>query len=367
MQVPFVDLKVQYQQIKEEIDRAIASVIADTAFINGKYAHDFEDAFARYIGAQHCVGVGNGTDALFVALTALGVGESDEVITAANTFIATSEAITRTGAHVVFVDSHPRTYNIDVTRIEAAITPRTKAIVPVHLYGQPADMDPILEIARRYDLMVVEDAAQAHGAVYRGLKVGTLGTCACFSFYPGKNLGAYGDAGAVVCNDGDLAKRIRMFADHGCARKYTHDFEGINSRMDGLQGAVLSVKLAHLEAWNERRRHVAARYSAKLKPPIVTPAVLDDVQHVYHLYVVLVPQRQKVQERLAAQGIATGIHYPIPLPFQPAYARLGARPQDYPVAHGQMDRLLSLPIHGSITDREVDFVIEQLMLAVGQG
>jgi dTDP-4-amino-4,6-dideoxygalactose transaminase len=361
MQVPFVDLKAQYREIKAEIDEAIAAVISDSAFVSGKYAKQFEAAFADYIGVKHCIGVGNGTDALFVALASLGIGAGDEVITAANTFIATSEAITQTGAEPVFVDPDPATYNIDVTKIEAAVTPRTKAIVPVHLYGQPADIDPILEIAKRHNLMVVEDAAQAHGAAYNGQNVGRFGICACYSFYPGKNLGAYGDAGAVVTSDDELARRIRMFADHGSDRKYTHDFEGVNSRLDGIQAAVLNVKLKHLDEWTARRRAVAARYDSALKDPVITPKVMDSVRHVYHLYVVRVQNREEVQEKLAAQGIASGIHYPISLPFQPAYRRLGARPEDFPVAYGQMGQLLSLPMHGSMSDEQADFVIAGLL------
>jgi dTDP-4-amino-4,6-dideoxygalactose transaminase len=362
MQVPFVDLKAQYQEIKVEIDDAIADVIRDCAFISGKYARRFEEAYGDYIGVRHCIGVGNGTDALFLACAALGLGAGDEVITAANTFIATSEAVSRTGARVVFVDPDPESYNIDPRRIEAAITPCTKAIVPVHLYGQPADMDPILEIARRHGLLVIEDAAQAHGAVYRGRKTGTLGTCAAFSFYPGKNLGAYGDAGAVVTDDDELARRIRMFADHGSERKYTHDFEGINSRLDGIQAAVLRVKLEHLEAWTERRRHAAARYNDALQRRLPTPGAGDALRHVYHLYVVRVMNRDEVQRQLADAGIGTGIHYPIPLPFQPAYAHLGARPESYPVACGQKDQILSLPMHGNLSDDQVDYVIEQLLV-----
>jgi dTDP-4-amino-4,6-dideoxygalactose transaminase len=355
-----VDLKAQYREIKAEVDQALAEVIADTAFVSGKYAKKFEASFAAYLGSEHCVGVGNGTDALYAAMAALGIGKGDEVITAANTFIATSEGITGTGAEVVFVDSDEHYYHLDPTRIEEAITPRTRAIVPVHLYGQPVDMDAIMEVARRHQLLVIEDAAQAHGALYQGKMVGTLADCACYSFYPGKNLGAYGDAGAVVTGDADLAHKVRKLCDHGSDRKYTHDFEGINSRLDGFQAAVLDVKLKHLDQWTERRINIAARYDEGLGDKVVTPAVRGDVKHVYHLYVVRVANRPEVQDHLAAKGIASGIHYPIALPFQPAYARQKARPEDYPVAHGQMDQLLSLPIHGSMSDEQVDCVVEQL-------
>lgn len=365
MQVPFVDLKSQYQEIKSEVDQAIADVIANTAFVSGKYARSFEQNFASYLGVEHCVGVGNGTDGLYIALAALGIGAGDEVITAANTFIATSEAITATGAEVVFVDNDPVTYNIDADRIEAAITERTRAIVPVHLYGQPVDMDPILELARKHDLRVVEDACQAHGATYKGRKIGTFGICACYSFYPGKNLGAYGDAGAVVTGDAELARKIRMYGDHGSDRKYTHDFEGGNSRLDGIQGAVLDVKLRYLEAWTERRIAVAIRYAAALHDRVVVPTVMNGTRHVFHLYVVRVNNREECQKYLADQDIATGIHYPLPLPFQPAYARHGAKPEDFPVAFGQKDQLLSLPIHGSMPDEQVDCVCEHLAQIAG--
>ena len=360
MEVPFVDLKAQYKSLKPEVDAAIAEVIAATAFVSGKYARTFEEAFAGYIGVEHCVGLGNGTDALYVAMKSLGIGPGDEVITAANTFIATSEAISRTGAQVVFVDCEDTYHNIDPVSIAAAITPRTKAVVPVHLYGQPADMDPILELASENDLLVIEDAAQAHGAVYKGRRVGTLGNCACFSFYPGKNLGAYGDAGAVVTDDRELSDRIRMRGDHGSNVKYTHEFEGDNSRLDGIQAAVLSVKLKQLDAWNERRIQVAARYTEKLRGIVGTPAVMEDVRHVFHLYVIRVENRDEVMQHLTRQGIGCGIHYPIALPFQPAYARLGARPEDFPVAHAVMGEIVSLPVHGDLTDEQVDHVIAEV-------
>ena len=261
MKIPLVDLKAQYERIKDEIDAAIQEVIATSAFIGGPYVRAFEEAFARFCEVKHCIGVGNGTDALFIALKSLGIGVGDEVITAANSFIATSEAITATGAQVVFCDIDPKTYNIDVSQIEAKITPQTKAIIPVHLYGQPADMDPILELARRYGLKIIEDAAQAHGARYKGRRVGSLGDVACFSFYPGKNLGAYGDGGAIVTNDDELALKIRMFANHGRVDKYDHKIEGMNSRLDGLQAAILSVKLKYLEEWTESRRQLAYLYN----------------------------------------------------------------------------------------------------------
>ena len=357
MKVPFVDLKTQYQTIKSEVDAAIAEVIANTAFVNSR---SFEKDFSEYIGARHCVGVGNGTDALFLAMQGLGLGSGDEVITAANTFIATAEGIGWTGATPVFVDCDPVTYNIDVGQIEAAITERTKAIVPVHLYGQPVDMDPILKIAAKHGLMVIEDAAQAHGAIYKGNKIGTLGRVACFSFYPGKNLGAYGDAGAVTTDDEDLAVRIRKLGDHGSNVKYQHDFQGANSRLDGIQGAVLSVKLRHLDKWSDRRIAVAARYNEGLQEVCVVPRTMDGVRHVFHLYVIQVNNREELMQHLNEQGVQCGIHYPVPLPVTPAYAHLGYKAEQFPVASGIADKIVSLPMHGDLTDEMVDFVCAEV-------
>jgi dTDP-4-amino-4,6-dideoxygalactose transaminase len=365
MQVPFADLKAQYHAIRQEIDSAMAAVIAESAFIGGKYAGVFEEAFAAFCGVKYCVGVGNGTDALHIALRSLGVGPGDEVITAANTFIATAEAITMTGARVVFVDCDPATYNIDVRKVPAAITPRTKAIIPVHLYGQPADMTELTKIAREQDLLLVEDAAQAHGAEIGGRRVGTFGRLACFSFYPGKNLGAYGDAGAIVTSDEALAVRCRMIANHGRIRKYDHDFEGINSRLDGLQGAILHVKLGHLEAWTERRRSRAALYDELLKGSgVVTPVAAPGTRHVYHLYVVRVPNRDSVQTELKEAGIATGVHYPIALPSLAAYRYLGHRPEDFPVANRYAGKIISLPMFPEMTDEQVAYVCDLLRRAV---
>lgn len=360
MKVPFVDLKKQYAAIKTEIDEAIQNVINDAAFIGGKYAQAFEEAFAAFCRATHCVGMGNGTDAIYIALKALGISEGDEVITAANTFIATSEAITLAGAKVKFVDCNEETYNIDVDKLEQAITGKTKAIIPVHLYGQPAEMDEINEIAKKHGLYVVEDAAQAHDSEYQGQRIGTIGDMACFSFFPGKNLGAYGDAGAIVTNNDELARKARMFANHGRIEKYNHEFEATNSRLDGLQAAILDVKLKHLDKWIERRRTIAKMYDAALKDIVITPSVMPDVKHVYHLYVIRTKNREKVKELLAEKGIATGIHYPIPLPFLKAYSYLGHKPADFPVAYSMKDEILSLPIHGDMTDEQVEYVIANL-------
>ncbi len=360
MEVSFVDLKAQYFEIKDEIDNAMKIVINDTSFIGGRPVVSFEQKFAAYIGVKFCIGVGNGTDALFVALKCLGIKQGDEVITVANTFIATSEAITMTGAKVVFIDCDSRTYNIDLNQIEKAITPRTRAIVPVHLYGQPAALEPILAFARKHHLFVVEDAAQAHGAEYKDRKIGTFGDCACFSFFPGKNLGAYGDGGAIVTNDEVLAQKMRMFANHGRIEKYNHEIEGINSRLDSLQASILDVKLKYLDCWNKKRMAIAKIYDQGLKDIVVTPFVLSDVKHVYHLYVVRVKDRAKAMELLKAKGISTGIHYPIPLPFLNAYNYLGHKPEDFPNAFAIKDEILSLPIHGSMPEEQAWYVIEQL-------
>ncbi len=362
MKVNFVDLKAQYATIKDEVNVAIQGVLDSCAFINSR---SFEAEFASYIGTKHCVGVGNGTDALYMAMIGLGFGPGDEVITAANTFIATAEGIGRTGATPVFVDCDPVTYNIDVEQIEAAITDKTKAIVPVHLYGQPADMDRIMAIAEAHELLVVEDCAQAHGATCGGRKVGTFGHATCFSFYPGKNLGAYGDAGAVCTNDENLAGFVRKLGDHGSAIKYQHDFEGTNSRLDGIQGAVLSVKLRHLDAWTQRRIEVAARYSAGLNDVCVVPVTTPDVKHVFHLYVVQVGNREEVMKHLTEQDIACGIHYPVPLPNMPAYAHLGYAAHQFPVASGMAGKILSLPMHADLTDDDVDLVIQEVRRIAG--
>jgi dTDP-4-amino-4,6-dideoxygalactose transaminase len=366
MKVPFVDLKAQYDSIKEEIRDALDRVILDSAFIGGKYLKSFEEDFADYMETKHCVGVGNGTDALFIALKSLGITAGDEVITAANSFIATSEAITMTGAQVVFVDCDRDTYNIDINGIEEAITSRTRAIIPVHLYGQPADMDKITEIAKKYELYIIEDAAQAHGAEYKNQKAGTFGHIGCFSFYPGKNLGAYGDGGALVTNDDDLAIKVRMMANHGRLEKYNHEFEGVNSRLDGLQAAILSVKLRYLEEWNRRRQEVARQYSEALGDAVITPKVHLSVKHVYHLYVVRVKNRDKIRSILSEKGVATGIHYPVPLPFLKAYRYLGHKHSNFPVAYAHKDEILSLPIYGNISDNQVDYVIETIRESIGK-
>ncbi len=363
MKIPLVDLKAQYERIKDEINAAIQEVIATSAFIGGPYVRAFEEAFAKFCGVKHCIGVGNGTDALFIALKSLGIGAGDEVITASNSFIATSEVITMTGAQVVFCDIDPKTYNIDVSQIEAKIAPQTKAIIPVHLYGQPADMDPLLELACRYGLKIVEDAAQAHGARYKGQMVGSLGDAACFSFYPGKNLGAYGDGGAIVTNDDELALKIRMFANHGRVDKYDHKIEGMNSRLDGLQAAILSVKLKYLEEWTEARRQLAYLYNNLLADSeIVTPVEIENARSVYHLYVVRLGNdtRDLVSQELLRRGIAVGIHYPIALPNLKAYSHLSEEERRCPEATSASQEILSLPLFPELNKAEVQYIAETL-------
>jgi len=376
MQIPLVDLKAQYATIKDDIDAAIAEVISKSAFVGGPYVDSFERDFATFCNVKHCVGVGNGTDAIFIVLKALGIGEGDEVITAANSFIATSEAITMAGAKVAFVDIDPLTYNMDPKKLEDylktrsaqsalrnASPPTPKAVIPVHLYGQPADMDPILEIAHEYNLKVIEDAAQAHGALYKGRPIGSLGDAACFSFYPGKNLGAYGDAGAIVTNYDELALKARMIANHGRTEKYNHELEGVNSRLDGVQAAILSVKLRHLPEWTERRRKNAYRYNDHLKNSgVTTPAEIENIKAVYHLYVVRVKNRlrQKLQDHLKAEGIATGIHYPIALPNLRAYAYLNHEAHDFPEATKASQEILSLPMFPELEEAQLSYVVEKI-------
>lgn len=363
MQIPFVDLKSQYESIKDEINDAISTVISQTAFIGGSHVKNFEEAFAKFCNVKHCIGVANGTDAIFIALKSLGIGNGDEVITAANSFIATSEAITMTGAKVVFVDINPKTYNIDTNKIEEKIKPRTRAIIPVHLYGQPADMDPILSIAKKNNLKIIEDAAQAHGAIYKGKRIGSIGDIACFSFYPGKNLGAYGDGGGITTNSDDLALKARMIANHGRIDKYDHEIEGVNSRLDGLQSAILSVKLKHLPDWTEARRKNAYCYNKYLADTgLITPVEIENVTAVYHLYVVRVKKelRQKLQVHLQSKGISTGIHYPIALPNLKAYAYLNHSVKDFPEATKASQEIVSLPMFPELSESQIKYVTEAI-------
>lgn len=360
MTVPFVDLHRQYLSIQDEVDAAVRSVIAESAFIRGRFVTDFEQAFAAAVGVRRCVSCANGTDALYIAMRALDLAPGDEVITTAHSWISTSETITQAGGSVVFADTDASTFTIDPRSVEARITDRTVGIIPVHLYGQPADMDPILEIARRHGLWVIEDCAQAHMAEYRGRRVGTMGVMATFSFYPGKNLGAMGDAGCLVTNDDRLADWAELYARHG--GKGEHLIEGINSRLDGMQAAILSAKLPHLGRWTEARRRAAARYEAALAGLgwLRTPNVADGRTHVYHLYVIRAQRRDALRERLTSLGIGTMLNYPKALPFYPAYARLGHVPADFPSAWAAQGEILSLPMFPEMSEREIDFVCDAI-------
>lgn len=388
MLIPFVDLKAQHLSLKKEIDTAIQNVINETAFIKGKHVENFENNFAEYCGVKYCIGVGNGTDALFIALKALGIGPGDEVITAANSFIATSEAITMTGAKPVFCDIDENTYNIDPEKVnellkeratnkKSRLTELPKAIIPVHLYGQPVDMDSILKIARDYNLYVIEDAAQAHGAVYYSRqssagscitphRVGSMGDIGCFSFYPGKNLGAYGDAGAIVTNNEELAIKARMFANHGRINKYDHEFEGVNSRMDGIQGAILNVKLKYIEEWNKKRYENACSYRKYLDgvDNIILPYIPDKGSHVFHLFVIRTNRRDELQQKLKEKGISTGIHYPIPLPYLKAYSYLKHKTEDFPVALKCSKEILSLPMFPELTHEQIEYISDCIISAL---
>jgi dTDP-4-amino-4,6-dideoxygalactose transaminase len=353
MHVPFLDLSAQYNSIKEEIDSAISKVVEDCAFVRGKYVSEFEKRYAKVSDRNFCISCANGTDAIYISLKALGIGRGDEVITTALSWISTSQTITQAGARVVFADIKRDCFTIDPLEIEKKITKKTKAIIPVHLYGQSADLDPILEIARRYGLYVIEDCAQAHFARYKGRKVGTFGICGTFSFYPGKNLGAYGDAGAIVSGDKDFSLRARQFANHGSLAKHQHRVEGINSRMDGIQAAVLLAKLPHIFLWNDNRFQHGKEYSRLLRDIdwIETPVIRNGNDHVFHLYVIRSARRDQIKEKLELVGIETGIHYPTALPFLEAYNYLGHQPQDFPIAYQTQSEILSLPMYPELTDK----------------
>ena len=360
--VPYNDLHAQYLTIKAGIDEAIARTVRDSAFIRGPEVDAFERDFARMIGLKHCVSCANGTDALYIAFQALGLQPGDEVITSAHSWIASSETITQAGGRVVFADTDARTFTMNPADVEKRITPRTRGIVPVHLYGQAVDMDAIMALAKRHNLWVVEDCAQAHLARHRGRVVGTFGAMATFSFYPGKNLGAMGDAGGLVTNDDRLADFATMFARHGGRKKGDHEIEGINSRLDGIQAAILNVKLPHLERWTRRRQELARDYDRRLAGlgDLITPATREGADHVYHIYAVLTARRDALRAFLAERGIQTQLNYPTALPFLPAYRRLGHTAADFPQAHRHQSRLLSLPLYPEITATQVDFLMEQL-------
>jgi dTDP-4-amino-4,6-dideoxygalactose transaminase len=363
--IPFVDLEAQYRSIKPEIDEAVLRVLESSQFILGPEVAAFEAEFAAYSGAKIGIGVNSGTSALHLALLAAGIGPGDEVITTPFSFVATVATIRYTGARPVFVDIDPRSYNIDPGGIEAVITERTKAIMPVHLYGQPADMDPVLEIARRRNLVVIEDAAQAHGAEYKGRRCGSLGDMGCFSFYPSKNLGACGEGGMVVTNNAEYARTIRMLRDWGAEKRYHHQLKGYNYRLEGIQGAVLRVKLRHLDDWTAARRSVAAQYTKLLSEvQLVTPLEMPYARHVFHVYAIMTPQRDRLAAELASQGIQSAIFYPVPLYELPAHADLGYVRGDFPVTERAAAQELSLPIFPELRPDQVEQIAGTILQAM---
>jgi dTDP-4-amino-4,6-dideoxygalactose transaminase len=362
LKVKFVDLSAQHKTLETEIKEVFNRVLANCSFVLGTEVEKFEKAFASYCEVAHCVAVTNGTAALQLVLQGLGVGPGDEVITVAHTFIATAEAINAAGARPVFVDIDPASYTMDPALLEKAISPRTKAIIPVHLYGQPADMDAINAIAAKHNLPVIEDSCQAHGAKYKGRRAGSLSTAACFSFYPSKNLGACGEGGAVTTNDAELTKRLRMLRDHGSVKKYEHDFPAYNLRLEGIQGGVLAVKLPHLDGWNDNRRALAKRYDEMFAgSKIGTPRQMPYAEHVYHLYVVVVEDREALRKALSDQGIENGLHYPVPLHLQKAYADLGYKRGDFPVSEHVAENHVSLPMYAELPVEHAEHVAKTVL------
>lgn len=362
MNVPFLDLKAQYASIRDEIGTALQQVLDKTAFAGGSFVEKFEKEFASFCQCDFAIGVGSGTDALWMALLGMGIGEDDEVITTPNTFIATAEAISFSGAIPVFVDIDERTYNMNPDLLERAITPKTKAVIPVHLFGQMADMDRIMQIARTHGLFVVEDACQAHGAEYKQRRAGSIGDAGCFSFYPGKNLGAYGEAGAIVTNNTELAEKMRMFRDHGQAKKYYHSIIGWNARMDGFQGAVLSVKLKYLPAWNEARRKKGQLYNDLLADvdDVIIPVEADCTKHIYHVYAIRAQDRDALVSALAEKDISCGIHYPVPIHLQEAYRFLGHKEGSFPIGEECAEQLVSLPMFPELSQEQIERVSEEI-------
>jgi dTDP-4-amino-4,6-dideoxygalactose transaminase len=361
MRVNLVDLKVQYETIKEEIDRAVMTVMENANFILGKQVDEFECKFAEFCGTRYSVGVGSGTDAIFLSLRALGIGEGDEVITTTNTFVATVLGISKAGAKPVLVDIEPDNYNIDPSKIKDAVTSKTRAIIPVHLYGKMSDMDSITTIAKKYNLKVVEDACQAHGASYNSKRAGSIGTLSCFSFYPAKNLGAYGDGGMIVMNDEHLYSKLKMLRDYGQSKKYYHDFEGYNSRLDTIQAAVLLVKLGYLDDWNEKRRKCARLYNELLaNVDVVIPIEEEEFKHVYHLYVIRTVKRDEMINFLKSRDIYCGIHYPIPIHLQKAYKNLGYKNGDFPITEKYASQILSLPMFPELTEEQIYYVVDNI-------
>ena len=360
MKIPFNDLALHHQLLQPELGAAIDRIIAESAFIRGPEVDRFEECYAKLMGVKRCVSCANGTDALYIAMRGLGIQPGDEVITTAHSWISTSETITQAGGRVVFCDTEDETFTIDPAKIESHITPKTMGIIPVHLYGHPADMEAIMAIARKHKLWVIEDCAQAHLAAINGKLIGTYGDAATFSFYPGKNLGALGDAGCLITNNDQLADWCEIYARHG--GKGDHQIEGINSRLDGLQAAVLNVKLPHLSNWTALRQKHAARYDELLGgiAQVKRPLVREGMEHVYHLYVIRTPRRDALKKHLAENGVATVLNYPKALPFYPAYAYLGHKPEDFPVAFKNQHEILSLPIYPEMTDEQIGYVVEQI-------
>lgn len=362
MKVPFVDLNAQYISIKPQLDAAVQKIIDTTAFIGGKPVYDFESSFAELYGVKHCISVANGTDSLYILMKMLGIGPRDEVITVANSWISSSETISQTGAKPVFVDIHSDFYSLDESLLEAKITANTKAIIPVHLHGQSCNMDKIMEIAAKHNILVIEDCAQSHFSEFKGKRVGTFGIAGSFSFYPGKNLGAYGDAGCIITNDDKLAEKCKMYARHGALKKHQHLLEGINSRMDGIQAAILTVKLPYILYWTALRIKAADLYDKYLADisGIYIPIRREETKHTFHLYVIRTNKRDSLAEFLKSKGIETAIHYPTALPNLPAYAYLGHEPTDFPIASAYQDQILSLPIYPEISEEMIAYVAESI-------
>jgi dTDP-4-amino-4,6-dideoxygalactose transaminase len=361
MKTPLVDLKIQYQPLKEQILEGIEDVLDSMYLFLGKNVQALETEFAEFCGAQHAIGVSDGTTALQLILMAMGIGPGDEVITVSHTFIATAEAIQLVGANPVFVDIDPQTYLMDVAQVESKITPRTRAILPVHLYGQTVDMHPLDEIAKRHGLFIIEDACQAHGAAYNGQRAGTLGDAAAFSFYFSKNLGAFGEGGMVTTNNSELAEKIRLLRDHGSPSKYNHEYLGTNARLDEIQAVVLRAKLPHLEEWNHQRRQHAGRYNELLADhPVITPVTCPENEHVYHLYVIRSQHRDDMLAWLKEHEVFAGIHYPIPIHLQPSMRSLGYNQGDFPITEQVVNEIISLPMYPELTDEQVEYVAEQV-------
>lgn len=363
MQIPLVDLKIQYKSLSKEINTAFKKICSSSSFIKGWALEEFEQNFAKFIGTKYCIGVASGTDALHLSLIALGIGKDDEVLLPVNTFIATAYAIIYVGAKPIFVDVDTRTYNIDVNLIEKKITKKTKAIIPVHLCGQPAEMNQIMKLTKKYKLSLIEDACQSHGADYKNKRTGTFGQIAAFSFYPGKNLGAYGDGGAITTNSAKLAEKVKRLREYGSITKYLHNILGFNSRLDALQSAILKIKLKHLPVWNKKRQKAALYYNRKFNtelPFIVTPVIEQHTTSVFHLYIIQTPKRNKLMAYLKSKGIQTGIHYPLPLHLQKSLRYLGYKKGDFPVAEKLSNQILSIPLYPELTFKQQDYIVKSI-------